>query len=494
MLSPLLFAIALMAPSDPIPVGPSSLGAGEPPVRLWLNGDRRFEPGDRARVQVEARDDGYLLVLNYDTDGRVRVLFPLEPQDDGFVRGGRRYEVRSEEDRASFVVGEGGAGFVFVALSPDPWQVRSWARGGRWDYDVVTIDSRSEDPEREFTRLLEGVSSSRGFDYDLVEYFVADVEIVRYEYGHRFGGPGVFVGLDPLCDPYWESGWYCGGRSGAYLSYGRSYLGSWWSIGYGPSWYWPSAWDYRYRPYAYGPGSYRYTYHRPWVTYAPTYRPRPGQPILAGRSRGYDVDRYTPWSFDAINRATGGARPASRDADNYRPRGESGRARPAPEREATSEAGRGRPAVDRAPAAGRARPATRPADRPSADRGPSRAPASQPARSRGRSRGGEEDLAFESREAPPGRGVAQDGPRARSVRPSPPVDRGPDVRQAAPRRDAPRASQPEARREAPQGSRPAARREAPPADRAAPKQSSPPSERRVAPQGRSRGGDGRRGN
>jgi len=473
MLSTVVLALALISPSDPVPVGPSSLGANEPPVRLWLNGDRRFEPGDRARVQVEARDDGYLLVLNYDTDGRLRVLFPLEPRDDGFVRGGRRYEIRSEEDRSSFTVGEGGAGFVYVALSPDPWQLRSWSRGDRWDYDAVSIDSRSEDPERELTRLLEGVSTNRGFDYDLVEYFVADVEIVRHEYGSRFGGPGVFVG----CDPYWESGWYCGGRSGPYLSFGRSYLGSWWSIGYGPSWYWPSAWDYRYRPYSYGPGSYRYTYHRPWVTYAPTYRPRPGQPILVGRARGYDVDRYTPWSFDAINRAAGGARPASRGGDDYRPRGESGRARPAPEREANGVPGKGRPATDRAPAAGRARPAgsegARPAPRPAADRGPARAPANPPARSRGRSRGGNEDLALESRPAPETRSVTRDDARGRSVREAPRADRAPVERQAAPRREAPPAARPESRREAP------------PANRAA------PSQRRADPPARSRGGRSR---
>ena len=118
MFTPLLLALAVVSPSDRLVVGTSTLRADEPPVRIWLNGDRRFEPGDGARVQVEARDDGYLLVLNFDTEGRVRVLFPLDPSDDGFVRGGRRYEVRTDRDRSSFNAGTPGAGFVYVALAP----------------------------------------------------------------------------------------------------------------------------------------------------------------------------------------------------------------------------------------------------------------------------------------------------------------------------------------------------------------------------------------
>src|SRR5688500_19756390 len=65
------------------------------PVRLWMSNDRRYREGDRVRIQVDADADGFLLVLNYDPTGRLRVLFPLDPRDDTRLEAGRRFEVRS---------------------------------------------------------------------------------------------------------------------------------------------------------------------------------------------------------------------------------------------------------------------------------------------------------------------------------------------------------------------------------------------------------------
>lgn len=399
----------LLTPSLP-QVGASSLGGDEPPVRLWLNGDRRFEAGDRARVQVEARDDGFLLVLNYDTDGRVRVLYPIDPLDDGFVRGGRRYEVRDPRERESFVVGREGAGFVYVALSPDPWDLRAWSRGSNWDYDRIGVDYNSEDPERDLTGLLEQIAGARGFDYDLAEYFVHDVEIVRYEYSApRYYSPGVWAG-DPWCDPYWSTGWFCSARPGVVISYGSYYGGGWWSAGYGPSWYWPGSSWYRYRPYSYGRGYYDYSYHRPWVWNSPTYRPL-NRPVIVGRSRDYTTGRISPWTFASGEGYTGRtARPNAGLPDNYRPRdGGAVRSRPVDDARSVPEARQGRPVTERTaspPSAGRARPVTErsggssaPAARPSGRRaGGDPAPAARPAQDRqpaapprARPRGNDED-------------------------------------------------------------------------------------------------------
>src|SRR5213593_4870241 len=68
--------------------------ADDPPVRVWLNSDGYYNRGDRAKVRVRLEEDGYLLVLQSDVDGHVRVLFPLDPSDDDFVRGGRDFELR----------------------------------------------------------------------------------------------------------------------------------------------------------------------------------------------------------------------------------------------------------------------------------------------------------------------------------------------------------------------------------------------------------------
>src|SRR5258708_3893740 len=73
------------------------------PVTVRLNHDQ-FDPGDRARVYVQSAQDGYLVVLHADAEGRIRVLFPLDPTDDDFVRGGRKFEIRSRGDRDAFQI------------------------------------------------------------------------------------------------------------------------------------------------------------------------------------------------------------------------------------------------------------------------------------------------------------------------------------------------------------------------------------------------------
>ena len=60
----------------------------DPAIQIWISNDRRFLPGDRAKVQVRTRQDGYLLVFHVDPAGHLRVLFPIDPGDDSFVRGG----------------------------------------------------------------------------------------------------------------------------------------------------------------------------------------------------------------------------------------------------------------------------------------------------------------------------------------------------------------------------------------------------------------------
>jgi hypothetical protein len=489
----------LLAPSLP-QVGLSSLAGDEPPVRLWLNGDRRFEAGDRARVQVEARDDGFLLVLNFDTDGRVRVLYPVDPRDDGFVRGGRRYEVRDPRDRESFVVGREGSGFVYVALSPDPWNLRNWSRGSGWDYDRIVVDYNSQDPERDLTGLLEQIAGSRGFDYDLVEYFVHDVEIVRYEYNTpRYYAPGVWAG-DPWCDPYWSTGWFCSARPGVVISYGRYYSGGWWSAGYGPSWYWPSSTWYRYRPYSYGRGYYDYSYHRPWVWSGPTYRPN-NRPIIVGRSRDYTVGRMSPWTFaSGADYASPSRRPNADLPDNYRPRDGGVRSRPVDGQERAPEARQGRPVTDRSaspPAAGRARPTTertggagQPAARPAAGRraggdaapaarpAPARQPAAQP---RARSRGNDPEsggTAAATRVTTPSRATAptQGSRTSEASRPAATRARPVEARPVA--RPATRQASTPTRAPA-QVSRPAAQR--PPESRPAPSRAAPQQSREARP-------------
>ena len=114
MISSLLLSFALAGVPADSALTPTQ--TDDPAVQLWISDDRRFLPGDRAKVQVRTRDDGYLLVLHVDTEGHVRVLFPIDPRDDDFVRGGRKYEIRGRGGREAFTAdSRTGQGTVYAA-------------------------------------------------------------------------------------------------------------------------------------------------------------------------------------------------------------------------------------------------------------------------------------------------------------------------------------------------------------------------------------------
>jgi len=100
MLLPLAVALSLTAPTA------SAVRADDPPVQIWIDPAGSLMQGDRVRVHVRTAQDAYVVVLRVDGDGRVRALFPLDPSDDDFARGGDKFEVRGRGDRDAFFVDE----------------------------------------------------------------------------------------------------------------------------------------------------------------------------------------------------------------------------------------------------------------------------------------------------------------------------------------------------------------------------------------------------
>jgi len=146
MMLPLLLSLVVSATDDP-------------PVKVWLNHDNYFERGDKARVNVKLADDGYVLVLRADAEGRVRVLFPLDPSDDNFVRGHETIEVRGRGDREAFFVDDReGSGLVLAARSTTPFKFDEFVRGDHWDYRVLDARQASDDKE---AALLDMVQRTR---------------------------------------------------------------------------------------------------------------------------------------------------------------------------------------------------------------------------------------------------------------------------------------------------------------------------------------------
>ena len=130
LLLPLLFAAA---PGEPAATPPSV-----PAIQIWLNNDRRFFPGDQGRVQVQTLEDGYLVVLHVDPDGHLRIVFPVDPTDDNFIRGGKKYEVRGRAGRETFDVdNRTGHGTIYAAVSKSAFRFDDFVLGDHWDYKTV---------------------------------------------------------------------------------------------------------------------------------------------------------------------------------------------------------------------------------------------------------------------------------------------------------------------------------------------------------------------
>ena len=235
------------------PAVPTVAAKSDPPIQIWINNDRRFFPGDRAKVQVRTEDDGYLIVLHADPDGTLRVLFPLDPRDDNFVRGGRKYEIRGRGDRESFDVdNRSGRGTVYAAVSKNAYRFDEFVLGDHWDYRTLAPNRLPREPETELTDLVRRMAQG-SFDYDVLNYDVIERVYASNSYYDRPNYGSVYYG----------DGWCCSGLSvGLYFGYPYRR----------PYYYGYAGYDPFYDPFFYDPWYYRPYYYSPVYWYPRPYR------------------------------------------------------------------------------------------------------------------------------------------------------------------------------------------------------------------------------
>ncbi len=191
-------ALSLLLPTA-VPARPTTATA-DPPIQVKLSDDY-FNRGDRARVRVKAAENGYLVVLREDTNGRVRVLYPLDPEDDAKIRGGKQFEVRSRGDREAFTVDDpGGSGIVLAVWSEEPFHFDQFSRNGHWDYRALAADSSSSDPEAALLDLVERMTDAH-YKYDIANYTVEDGAPTRYYSGWH--SPWYYGSLCYGCAPFY---------------------------------------------------------------------------------------------------------------------------------------------------------------------------------------------------------------------------------------------------------------------------------------------------
>jgi len=287
------------------PVEATVVAQPQTPVKVWLNKRGNLKQGDRVRVYARTEEDGYLLILHAEPDGRIRVLLPLDPFDDNYIRGGRDVELRGRGDREAFRVYEmEGYGTVYAAFSRDPFQADAFIRGDHWDYRLFDSWRLNEnlDPEAELTALVREMAGGGHFDYDLTQYYVGErVASVGTYYGDSYYYPATYsVGF----------GWSRYPRSWG-VSIGWGLFGVWSDPWYDP-WY---GWGYYpYSRYAYWPYSYWGSYYYDPYYYSGYYVRYPVR--YAGtyyNPRGYYTTAFGdhvrgPYTFKAADRglASGG--------------------------------------------------------------------------------------------------------------------------------------------------------------------------------------------
>jgi hypothetical protein len=259
MRSILLAALAVIAAAATVSVARAQ-DPGDPAIRVWLNHSNVMR-ADKVRAYVRTQGDGYVVVLNVEPSGRVRVLFPLDPTDDNYVRGGRDYEIRGRGDREAFAVYDTeGSGYVYAAFSRDAFRFDDLALNGHWDYRAPDF-AVGDDPEADLTAFVQKIAGGM-FDYD----------VTRYDVGYNAGSATYLS----LYDPYYAGHtWY--GHSAFSINFGFGigpspfWYDPWWDPWYNPWYGWPGYWTgWNYGWGWYGP----YSPYSRYVYYAPRYGPR----------------------------------------------------------------------------------------------------------------------------------------------------------------------------------------------------------------------------
>jgi hypothetical protein len=182
----------------------------DPPIHLKLSEDS-YSRGDRAKVKIRAAEDGYLLVIRADGDGRIRILYPQRPDDEGRITGGKDFEVRSRGDREAFVVDENsGSGAVLAAWSDQPFRFDDFDRNGHWNYRALSDEKITGDRESGLLDLVDKMSDGK-YEYDIAQYTVDEPGYTSH-YSAGF--------YNPWWDGYYGTCWGC-------------YYGPRWRIGVG---------------------------------------------------------------------------------------------------------------------------------------------------------------------------------------------------------------------------------------------------------------------
>ena len=307
----------------------------------------------RVRAHVRLDDDAYVVVGQITPDGILRIVFPEDPSDDGFLKGRQSYETAEFfagfDDQYRYRVASSpygrfspatrdsydhGYGFLFVVASWRPMRVDQFSSGGKWDSFELLDNDYMRDPRPavyEFAALLAGVNREA--------YTVEFANYTSTQYAYDYGSGGRSAYGYGFCSGF--SPWGFASSPFSTLSSYNSLLP------FGQSFY------YRGQYYAYNAFGDCYTSQSPYMRYGyggyiiaqapPLYPRRPFD--LGARSPITPQPPRARLAADAA-KATDGQTPGAMVSPSYRTRGLLTSDNPDPRRGYGSEpATRTRPAI-----------------------------------------------------------------------------------------------------------------------------------------------------
>jgi hypothetical protein len=162
--------VACHAPQGPLPGGRGVIGVepvAEPAPLVRIRTVNEIGAPRHLRARLEVTRDAYVLAFNVGPDGVVKLIFPEDPEDSGFLRGGATYALqpiftgyptmsltwvpaaRFVRVRMSALARPTmrGPGYVFVLASRTPFDLQPLATAGYFDGVEAGFTYNELDPE-----------------------------------------------------------------------------------------------------------------------------------------------------------------------------------------------------------------------------------------------------------------------------------------------------------------------------------------------------------
>jgi hypothetical protein len=226
----------------------------------------------RLRAVFHLDDDAYVVVGQIGADGVLRIVFPVDPGDDGFVKGNKTYQTNeffagfNDEFRyrarqtglfrdvsSANDSYDGGLGYVFIVASWRPMRFTQFSTDGKWDSFEIADQTYMRDPRpaiNELASLLAGenreaytVQYARSYTTLALTDASSGLFNSGYCSGYQplgfdsspfgaFGYNGIGIGYSPFLS--YGSNFYYRGQEYYYSAFGDCYVpGGYGGFGYG---------------------------------------------------------------------------------------------------------------------------------------------------------------------------------------------------------------------------------------------------------------------